>query len=32
MTFKYQEHINKLLAQGLKMPELHTPNGMDAYR
>lgn len=31
MTFKYQEHINKLLAQGLKMPELHTPNGMDAY-
>ena len=32
MTFKYQEHINKQLAQGLKMPELHTPNGMDAYR
>ena len=32
MTFKYQEYIDELLAQGLKMPELHFPEGIRAYR
>ena len=32
MTFKYQEYIDELLAQGLKMPELHSPDGINAYR
>lgn len=32
MTFKYQKDIDVLLAQGLSMPVLHAPNGMNAYR
>ncbi len=32
MTFKYQEYIDELLAQDFKMPELHSPDGINAYR
>lgn len=32
MTFKYQEYIDELMAQGLSMPVLYAPKGMKAYR
>lgn len=32
MTFKYQEYIDELLAQDFKMPELHSPDGINDYR
>lgn len=32
MRYKYQEYIDKLLADGYVMPEVHAPNGMDAFR
>lgn len=32
MTFKYQKYIDDVIAEGYTMPELHQPNGMDAYR
>lgn len=32
MIYKYQEYIGRLLAKGYIMPEVHAPNGMDAYR
>ncbi len=30
--FKYQKQMEGLLKEGLKMPELHSPCGMEAYR
>lgn len=32
MTYKYQEYIDRLLAEGYVMPEVHAPNGMAAFR
>lgn len=32
MTFKYQEFIDRLIAEGCIMPKLYNPNGMKAYR
>lgn len=32
MLYKYQEYINKLLADGYVMPEVYAPNSMDAFR
>ena len=32
MLYKYQKHIDKLLAEEHIMPEVHAPNGMNAFR
>ena len=32
MVFKYQRQIDSLLSEGLRLPPLHAPNGMAAYR
>lgn len=32
MQYKYQEYIDRLLAEGYTMPEVHVPNDMEAFR
>ena len=32
VRFKYQEYIDKLLSEGYSLPEMHLPEGMEAFR